>query len=319
MPQAQPEILEIPPKFAPKWRLYLEMVRFSHTIFALPFALLAVTWCMALGFREFGWKSNVFTPLQWIGILGCMVTARNFAMTVNRIADRRIDAANPRTAKRHLPAGQIGVREATLFAAMNALGFYLFCICFYPNLLPTILATPVLAFLAGYSFAKRWTSAVHFYLGISLMLAPICVWIALRGEILMQNPVDIVPACLVGAVVCLWVSGFDLIYACQDAEFDRANKVHSIPGKIGIGRSLKLAKWLHMLMFLPLISLPFACPQIGLGPIYWLGATLIAAVLVYEHSIVRENDLSRVNAAFFQANAIISCLFLIAGGLDAWI
>lgn len=240
-------------------------------------------------------------------------------MTVNRIADRKHDAANPRTASRHIPAGILSVREASLFALVNALAFVLACLCFLPNWLPIVLSVPVLIFLAGYSFAKRWTAAVHFYLGVSLMLAPICTWIALRGEILLANPLDILPAVFVGITVLLWVSGFDLIYACQDEQFDRSAGLHSIPALIGNRNALRLAAILHASMFVPMIALPFSCPALQLGWIYAIGVLFIFLTLLYEHSLVSANDLSRVNAAFFQANAIVGCLFLVTGGLDAWL
>ena len=300
-------------------RLYLEMVRFSHTIFAMPFAILAGLWCVALGFSEQSWNSPAISPLRWLATILCMVTARNFAMTVNRLADRQHDASNPRTAARHLPAGLISVRAAIGFCVANAVGFVLSCILFMPNWLPLVLAGPLLLFLGGYSYAKRLTAGVHFYLGLSLMLAPICVWLALRGEVLQVSWLDGLPAILIGAVVLLWVSGFDLIYACQDFVFDRAAGLYSMPARIGVKASLRLAAVLHTLLFIPAILLLLLCPQLNLGWIYGLGLATIVALLVYEHWLVRPDDLSRVNAAFFQANAVIGLIFLISGGLDAWI
>ncbi len=319
MTNSEDRVLKIAHSPPPKWLLYLEMVRFSHTIFAMPFAVLALLWCVAIGYQSSGFSSPVFSTARWLGIIGCMVTARNFAMTINRLADRKIDAQNPRTANRHLPAGSIHSYEAAVFAAVNAIVFVLLCLLFLPNRLPIVLALPVLMFLAGYSYAKRWTSAVHFYLGVSLMLAPVCTWIALRGEVLWENPRDILPALLVGWMVLLWVSGFDLIYACQDEKFDREKNVHSIPARLGVQASLRLAALLHASMLVPMVLLPVLCPELNLGWFYAAGISLIVMVLVYEHSIVSKDDLSRVNAAFFQANAIIGCLFLIAGGIDAWI
>jgi 4-hydroxybenzoate polyprenyltransferase len=301
------------------FRLFLELVRFSHTIFAMPFALLALIWCMSVGYREQGFGSSAFEPLRWLAIVVCMVSGRNFAMTINRLADEQIDRRNPRTAARHLPAGLIKRESAWLFAAINALVFVAACLLFLPNRLPIVLAIPVLLFVAGYSFGKRWTTAVHFYLGASLMLAPICTWLAMRGEQVMANPLDILPAVLVGCMVLLWVSGFDLIYACQDADFDRSEGAHSIPAKIGVTKALQLAGLLHLQMIFPMILLPILCPQIGLSWLYFAGVAAIAAVLIYEHSIVKPNDLTRVNQAFFQANAIVGCLYLLVGGLDTWL
>ncbi len=299
-------------------RLYLEMVRFSHTIFAMPFAILATVWSVALGWTESGWESPTLSPLRWLAVGICMVTARNFAMTVNRIADRQIDAENPRTSMRHLPAGLISLRNASFFAVLNAAGFIASCLLFLPNWLPIVLAVPVLIFLAGYSYAKRFTSGVHFYLGVSLMIAPVCAWLALRGEIVLQQPADLLPAVLLGGVVLFWVSGFDLIYACQDFDYDKSRGLYSIPAKLGVQGALRLAAVLHGLMLIPAVCLPFLCPQLGLSWFYLAGVAIIAGVLIYENCIVNPNDLSRVNAAFFQANAIVGLVFLVAGGLDAW-
>ncbi len=304
--------------FLGRARLYLEMVRFSHTIFAMPFALLSAIWCLALANREGGSMMEILQPLRWLGMFVCMVSARNFAMTVNRIADRRQDAANPRTEKRHLPAGLISVRDAAVFASFNAVVFLSGCLLFLPNWLPVVLASPVLAVLAMYSFVKRWSSLVHFFLGFSLMLAPVCVWVAFRGEALLVNPADLLPAGLLGLTVLLWVTGFDVIYATQDSDFDRRSGHFSLPARLGVAASLRLAALLHLLMLIPAIAILFLCPQLRLGWIYGSGVALIAIVLVYENWLVNPNDLSRVNLAFFQANAVVGLVFLVAGGLDSW-
>ena len=298
-------------------RLYLEMIRFSHTIFALPFAVLAAVWCVALAVRTDTGEAAV-SPRRWTALVICMVAARSFAMTINRLADRRIDAANPRTANRHLPAGLITPGAAAAFAGMSALLFIAGCGLFLPNRWPVYLCVPVLLFLAGYSYAKRVTSAVHFYLGASLMLAPVCVWIALRGEVLERELSDVLPAVLLGAAVWLWVSGFDLIYACQDADYDRSAGLRSIPAAIGVAGALRLAAVLHAAMLLPAVAVWYFCPQLDLGALYLLGLAAIAAVLFYEHRLVKHDDLRRVNEAFFNANAVVGVIFLAAGGLDAW-
>jgi 4-hydroxybenzoate polyprenyltransferase len=185
--------------------------------------------------------------------------------------------------------------------------------------LPAILSLPVLLFLGGYSLGKRFTWLVHVWLGAALMLAPICAWIALRGEILSQAPYDLLPAVWLGAVVLLWVSGFDILYACQDAEFDRQAGLSSIPARFGIRGALNIAKVLHFLMWLVAMGMTFWAPELSLG---WLFRTVMLAVgglLVYEHSVVSERSLDRMQLAFFQLNSIISVLILGAGALDAWL
>jgi 4-hydroxybenzoate polyprenyltransferase len=319
-------------------RHLLEMIRFSHTLFALPFALLAAV---------MAWRMNAIRPaayeivakgtrytlapiqqlthigpfaIQWqevAGILLCMVTARSAAMAFNRIADRNLDAGNPRTAQRHLPAGILSVRKVVAFAMANSIAFILVTITFLPNWLPMALSVPVLGFLLAYSYTKRFTALAHFWLGASLMLAPISTWIAIRGLRLLHNDaLDIVPAVVLGLAVLLWVSGFDIIYACQDADFDRHAKLHSIPASLGVASALRLAAALHAGMIVALAALPRAAPQLQLGGIYWAGVAAVAALLIYEHALVRPNDLSRVNVAFFYVNAIVSVGLLAVVTLD---
>ncbi len=298
-------------------RNYLELIRFSHTIFALPFAILASVWAWLLTARNsdaspFSWK-------QAIGILVCMVAARSFAMGINRLADAKLDAKNPRTAKRHLPAGRLTFRGVVVFSILCALLFVAGTSLFLPNRLPAILAVPVLLFLAGYSFAKRFTVLVHFWLGIALGLAPICAWIALRGEIVINDLRDILPAGLVGIGILFWVAGFDLIYASQDADVDRGQGLKSLPAKLGVASALRVAAGCHALMLVPLAVIPWFCPELDLGRIFWGALMIVAILLIYEHSIVSAKNLEKVNVAFFQANAVISSLLLIAGILDAWL
>ncbi len=237
-------------------------------------------------------------------------------MAFNRIADRKIDAGNPRTASRHLPAGVLSTSSVVAFAIANSLAFVLSTLLFLPNWLPIALGVPVLLFLLAYSYIKRFTSLAHVWLGSALMLAPISAWIAIRGQVLLSNPADVSPACILGIAVMLWVTGFDIIYACQDVDFDREAKLNSIPVRLGVPGALRLAAACHGAMMLALALLPILCPMLGLGPIYWVGITLVAAMLVWEHLLVRPNDLTRVNIAFFNVNAIISIGLLCVVTLD---
>lgn len=293
-------------------RNLLEMIRFSHTIFALPFALLAAVMAWSLG--EPG--ESQFSILHLVGILICMVGARSAAMTFNRIADRFIDADNPRTAQRHIPAGKISLPMAVLFLVSSVVVFFAGTACFLPNWLPMAAGVPVLLVLLGYSYAKRFTALAHFWLGVALMLAPICAWLAIRGLIVLQTPLDILPAVLLGLAVLFWSAGFDMIYACQDFEFDREAKLNSIPVRLGIAGALRLAAICHAIMMALLIALPFICPQLSLGIVYFIAITAIGALLIYQHLLVRPDDLTRVNVAFFNVNAIISFALFAAGTID---
>ena len=297
-------------------RSYLELVRFSHTIFALPFAILVSVWAWLLSSR-----SGEQTTFKWrsaLGILLCMVAARSFAMAVNRMADAKFDALNPRTAGRHLPAGKLTVRGVAFFIVVCAFVFIAGTLLFLPNALPSLLAIPVLAFLAGYSFTKRFTVFAHFWLGLALGLAPVCAWIALRGTFVIGDPSDILPAALVGFAVVLWVSGFDLIYASQDAQVDRDLGLKSLPAWLGIANALRVAAFCHACMLLPIALIPWLCPELGLGWIFEMGLVIVAIILIYEHSVVSSNNLERMNVAFFQANAVISLVILMTGIVDAW-
>ncbi|MFO0819423.1 MAG: UbiA-like polyprenyltransferase [Pirellulales bacterium] len=302
-----------------KLRLLLELIRFSHTIFALPFALLAavMAWTTpTVGESPTGGPVPPFQPLHLLGILVCMVGARSAAMAFNRLVDRRVDAGNPRTSGRHLPAGLLSVASVTWFTLGSSLVFIVGTLLFFPNPLPIVLSIPVLLFLLGYSYTKRFTSLAHFWLGASLMLAPVSVWIALRGEILLTQPLDILPAVLLGVAVLLWVSGFDIIYACQDHDYDVRSKLRSVPARLGVANSLRLAAACHASMLVALIALPFLCPQLRLGWIYEAGVAAVALLLVYEHRLVRPDDLTRVNIAFFQVNAIVSIGLFVVGSID---
>ena len=295
-------------------RNLLEMIRFSHTIFALPFALLAavMAWTATTNHEavQFNW-------IHLLGILVAMVGARSAAMAFNRLVDRKIDAGNERTKNRHLPSGKLSVTSVVVFTIVSVLVYLLGTAMFWPNYLPLAVSIPVLFVLLGYSYTKRFTALAHFWLGAALALAPICAWIALRGQEVIANPLDVLPAIVLGAAVMFWVSGFDMIYACQDYEFDKDAKLNSIPVLLGISGSLRLAAACHFIMIGLLIVLPFSGPivgiDLGLGWIFAMTITLIAGLLVYEHRLVSPTDLTRVNIAFFNINAIVSIgLFLLA-------
>jgi 4-hydroxybenzoate polyprenyltransferase len=307
-----------PAEQPPRLRTYLELVRFSHTVFALPFALVAALVAIRMGGDggiSFAQPATLARPL--LGILACMVTARTAAMAFNRLVDRAIDAENPRTATRHLPRGAIGAGEVLGLVVASSAAFVAATLLFLPNWLPLVLSVPVLAWLLGYSFAKRFTALAHVWLGAALGLAPVAAWIALRGETLLRDPADILPAALLGAAVTAWVAGFDIIYACQDAAFDAARGLRSIPARLGVRRALGLSRWLHALTLVLLACLPWVVPE--LGAIYWMALVAIVALLVWEHALVRPDDLSRVNDAFFTANAVIGLVLLAAIAADLWL
>jgi 4-hydroxybenzoate polyprenyltransferase len=275
-------------------RRLLELVRFSHTLFALPFALLSA----ALAWR----REGAFRWLDLVGILLCMVFARSAAMAFNRLADRRIDALNPRTAGRHLPAGTLSVSTVAAFTLVCSAGFVastlLFLVRPQPNDWPLYLSGPVLAFVGLYSLTKRFTALAHFWLGASLMLAPLSAWIAIRGVDDLRTPL------LIGGAVFFWVAGFDILYACQDADFDRTARLHSVPARLGVPASLRLALACHAAMVVVLGVLYAATPELGV--VFLGGLVAVAFLLAYEHWLVRPDDLTRVNRAFFQVNAVVS-------------
>ncbi len=280
--------------------LFLGLIRFSHTVFVLPFALSSA----ALAWRTKG----QFSWLDLLGILLCMVFARSAAMAINRLVDRKIDAANPRTANRHLPAGLFTPSAVIFFFVLCCLAFIVSTTIFIfasSNYWPLYLSVPVLFFVCIYSFTKLFTFLSHFWLGASLMLGPISAWIAIRGLEGMAIPL------VLGLAVLFWVAGFDIFYACQDFEFDRKAKLQSVPARFGIGVSLRIALVCHFLMVALLFALYWVA-QPFLGYVYLTGIGAVALLLIYEHWLVRPDDLSRVNKAFFQVNGIISIgLFVI--------
>jgi 4-hydroxybenzoate polyprenyltransferase len=259
----------------------------------LPFALLAAA---------LAWVDEPFRWLDLVGILLCMVFARSAAMAFNRLVDRRIDAQNPRTAVRHLPAKTLSVISVLVFTIVCCVGFVASTLLFLlrepPNPWPLYLCGPVLVFILAYSLAKRFTALAHFWVGISLMIAPLAAWIAVRGMMEMTVPL------LLGAAVAFWVSGFDILYACQDADFDKRAGLHSIPARFGVPVSLRIAASCHALMVGLLVCLYFASPHLGI--VFLSGLAIVGVLLVYEHSLVRPDDLTRVNRAFFHVNSAIS-------------
>ncbi len=284
-------------------RDFLEMIKFSHTLFAMPFALLGAVLAV-------NYPGARTTRLQdWLGILVCMAAARTAAMAFNRIADRAFDARNPRTAMRHIPAGRLSVPTVIAFTIASALAFVAATLLFLPNRWPLYLSVPVLLWLLAYSYTKRFTSLSHFWLGISLSLAPVAAWIALRGDIAW-------PPIFLAEAVLMWVAGFDIIYACQDVDFDRKAGLRSIPGRIGVPNALRLAAACHAMMIVPLFVLGLIFPM---GIVYFIGVAGVGVLLIYEHTLVRPDDLSRVNLAFFQVNIAISLGLLVVGVIDLMI
>ena len=280
-------------------RLLLELVRFSHTLFALPFALLAAV----LAWNE---PNSVFRWQDLIGVLLCMGFARSAAMAFNRVVDCDFDTQNPRTAARHIPAGLISSQAVVVFTVLCCAAFVASTLLFLPNWWPLRLSLPVLAFLLGYSYAKRWTSLSHYWLSATLMLSPIAAWIAIRGE------VADVPL-LLAAAVFFWVGGFDIIYACQDVEFDRRQGLLSVPARWGINKALRIALASHVLMLACLGGLWYFS---SLGTVFLVGIVAVAGLLAWEHRLVSADDLNRVNIAFFNVNAIVSVGLLLVGMLD---
>jgi 4-hydroxybenzoate polyprenyltransferase len=277
-------------------RLFLELVRFSHTVFALPFALLSAL---------LAWQEAPFRLLDLIGILLCMVLARNTAMAFNRLVDRKIDGLNPRTATRHLPRQAVSVAAVAGFAMVNALAFIASTAVFVRsgNYWPLALSVPVIGYLCLYSYTKRFTVLAHFFLGSALMLAPISAWIAINGMRHLLVPFTL------GLIVLSWVAGFDIIYACQDADFDRQARLFSLPARLGVAASLRVATLLHLVTIGLFFVLYLACPLLGLT--YLAGATGISVLLVYEHLIIKPSDLSRLNQAFFTVNGVVSIGLLV--------
>jgi len=275
---------------------FLDLIKFEHTIFALPFAYLG----MALAADGL----PPFEQFFWITV--AMAAARTFGMSVNRLADRHIDARNPRTANRPIQAGRISARTVVIGLVVSLLVLTLAAWQLHP--LTLALLPGALLFLAGYAYTKRFTWLSHFVLGFTDGLAPMGAWAAIRGSLFTAQDL---PAWLLLAAVTVWIGGFDLIYACQDTEFDRAERLHSIPARFGNAAALRLAKVCHALTVALLAAVG---AWMGLGALYWLALIVAAGLLIYEHSLVKPDDLSNVNLAFFNVNGYIS-VTLFAGAL----
>jgi 4-hydroxybenzoate polyprenyltransferase len=276
---------------------YGRMIKFSHSIFALPFALTSVV----LAARP----TLGLAPVLWI--LVAMVAARSAAMGFNRLADQWIDVRNPRTANRELPRGLLSRAEVWAFVVVSASALVLAAAMLNPLCLA--LSPVALLVVFGYSYTKRFTPLSHLVLGLALAVAPVGAWVAVRGAFAAE------PIVLGSAVLC-WVAGFDTIYACQDADFDRQEGLRSLPAWLGIARALGIAKLLHVLAVGFLASLYWMTP---LHPVYLAGVTGVAALLAYEHSLVRADDLSRVDLAFFTLNGWISVGYFVVTAAARWL
>lgn len=297
---------------------WLGLIRFSHTIFALPFAALATVMAFTTPLPGGGFPE--FRVRDVIGILLCMVLARSAAMAFNRVVDAKIDAANPRTANRHVPAGVLTRRQVWGFTLACSAAFIASTTLFLPNYMPIAGSLPVLMFLLGYSLAKRFTAAAHVWLGVALSLSPICAWVAIRGVESLSNPTDLVAPLALAAAVAAWVTGFDIIYACQDADFDAKVGLHSIPARFGVAGALRIAAACHLVMLLLLAVLPILARQTGIGMIFWGVLLVVGGLVIRQHSLVKPDDLDRVNQAFFDTNAAISVALLVVGTIDClWI
>ncbi len=274
-------------------RTTLEMIKIEHTLFALPFAFLGAVLAAA----------GLPSLWQTLWITAAMVGARSAAMAFNRIADRQIDARNPRTSSRAIPSGALSVRFAYLFTLASITLFILAATML--NRLTLLLAPVALLSIMLYSYTKRFTSLAHIALGWCLAIAPTAAWIAVRGAI-----DSVVPLILSGTVL-LWTAGFDVLYACQDYEFDREAKLYSIPARVGISRALWIARLFHAGAFALLVALYFAT---DLGALALFGVIATGALLVRQHTLVSANDLSRLNAAFFTTNAFVSIIMFTTFG-----
>jgi 4-hydroxybenzoate polyprenyltransferase len=274
-------------------RTTLEMIKIEHTLFALPFAFLGAV----LAAR------GIPTVWQIVWITVAMVGARSTAMAFNRIADKDYDARNPRTKMRAIPAGTLSVTFVGGFTLLAAAIFFVAAAML--NRLTLVLSPLALASVVLYSYTKRWTLLSHLILGWCLAIAPTGAWIAVRGTI--DSPIPL----LLSLVVMLWTAGFDVLYACQDYDFDRREGLYSIPARFGIARSLWIARTLHAGAFAALIALYFIT---NLGILALIGLVATGALLVYQHTLVRANDLSRLNAAFFTTNAFVSLILFLTFG-----
>lgn len=267
---------------------YFSLVKFAHTAFALPFALIGYT----LGVMAVG-----FDPWILAAVLACMVFARNAAMGFNRVIDRHFDMRNPRTAGREIPAGKISVRAGKWFVILNSAAFIAVAATF--NRLTLALSPVVLVVVLGYSYTKRFTALCHLVLGLGLAIAPSAAYIAVTGTL------TITPVCI-SVLVLTWVSGFDIIYALQDAGFDREERLHSVPAALGVRGAL----WVSVLLHVVTVAMVIVVGSLlGNGWLYWTGAAVFLGLLVYQHLIVRPGDLSRIGAMFGLTNGLASIAY----------
>ncbi len=289
-------------------RSYLSLIKFSHTIFAMPFALIGFS--LGLGATTTvipGWHRVIFPPqFDWEGlgikfllVIACMITARSAAMAFNRYLDRHIDARNPRTAIREIPSGIITAGNALLFTILSCVLFL--AACFFINRICFYLSPVALFVVLGYSYTKRFTPLCHLVLGLGLSLAPIGAYLAVTGRF------DLLPVFFSIAVIC-WVSGFDIIYALQDEEFDRSQRLYSIPAWLGKAKALRISELLHLFSAAAVV---YAGLLGKFGWLYWTGVLVFTGMLVYQHSVVKPDDLRRVNLAFMTANGVASVVFAI--------
>ena len=296
--------LQSAPPLTARLAAFAADIKLSHTVFALPFALLAT---VLAGERVGGLR-----PGQVGLIVACMVFARTAAMAANRLLDADLDAANPRTAGRAIPAGRTPRGFVALMLAGSAIAFVATTagfLIFYGNGLPLLLSGPVLAFLCAYPLLKRFTALCHYYLGLALALAPVCAQIAVAGNVSAA-------ALWMAAGVWCWTAGFDILYGCQDYAHDRAAGVRSVPARLGVARALWVARATHALAAACLFAVGVASP--ALGSVYYAGVALASVVLVAEHAIVRADDLSRLNLAFFTLNGVVSVTIGTLGIIDVY-
>jgi 4-hydroxybenzoate polyprenyltransferase len=282
---------------------FADDIKIHHTVFAMPFALLAA-------FMAAGGMPRLGVLLL---ILVCMVTARTIAMSANRLLDAKLDAINPRTARRAIPSGRLSnwffaaaIASCAAVFMMAAVAFWLF----YRNVWPLVFAIPVLGFVSAYPLLKRFTRLCHYYLGAALALAPVCAWVAVRGSLALP------PILMAGAVLC-WTAGFDIIYACQDYDVDLKCGLFSVPSKLGIGRALWVARLTHLAGIAFLVALGMSSQS--LGALYFGGVALAVVLLLIEHSLVKPHDLSKVGLAFFTLNGVISLALGTLGILDIFL
>jgi 4-hydroxybenzoate polyprenyltransferase len=277
---------------------YLSFIRFSHSVFALPFALTGAL---------LAWQQAPFAWRQILWVVVAMVSARSAAMGFNRLVDARMDALNPRTAMREIPRGALRARDATIFVIVSSIVFVF--ASFQLNRVCGWLSPVALAIVFWYSLAKRYTSYTQAFLGLAMAVAPVGGWLAAGGPISAPEP------WLLGLAIGLWVGGFDILYACQDLDFDRAHGLNSIPVRFGIAKSLWISRLMHVATVICMAALAWLLP---LGPIYLGGVVLVAALLIYEQSLVSENDLSQVKRAF-DLNGWVGILYFLTTGLALYV